>query len=436
MITTLQRTINRPSISISAVVFAVWLGTMKFSFLKYLQPFGDFYIALLQMCVLPFLLATIPLAMRSALTSSTGGKVARRLVLWIIATFIVVAVIAIAVPATIFSILPFDQATSSRIGTLFGDAADHVDIELALNPDPAIRAGDAKVSGVLAFVPSNVFSALASNDSLRVIIFMVIFGSAMVLSERRSGISIFGALRHIQSVCIMIFDCFNLLVPIGIVALIAPQVALLGSDVYSVLASFAYAFLAASAILLAIPIFGVSISLRLHVRVVFAKLLTPIALGAATRNSLVCIPAAIETMTEELHTPQEPCELYIPIGFATMRFGTVVFFATAALFVGHLMGRTFSISELLLLAAFSIIGSFATIGVTGLAALAPLAAVLRPFGLSYELALPLMVIVEPIAAMVRVMLNVALNCQVPVLAAGWQAPPVTSVAVSAEELPA
>src|SRR5690348_16759943 len=161
MITTLQRTINRPSISISAVVFAVWLGTMKFSFLKYLQPFGDFYIALLQMCVLPFLLATIPLAMRSALTSSTGGKVARRLVLWIIATFIVVAVIAIAVPATIFSILPFDQAASSRIGTLFGDAADHVDIELALNPDPTIRAGDAKVSGVLAFVPSNVFSALA-----------------------------------------------------------------------------------------------------------------------------------------------------------------------------------------------------------------------------------------------------------------------------------
>src|SRR5664279_5222988 len=73
--TDLSKKINRPSITILAVIFGVWLGYMQFPFLKYLRPIGDFYIALLQICVLPFLMATIPLAVRSALTSGTAGNV-------------------------------------------------------------------------------------------------------------------------------------------------------------------------------------------------------------------------------------------------------------------------------------------------------------------------------------------------------------------------
>ena len=62
------------------------------------------------------------------------------------------------------------------------------------------------------------------------------------MTERQSGHSIFGALRHVQAVCITIFDWFSLLVPIGIVALIAPQVALLGPDAFTVLALLAMHF--------------------------------------------------------------------------------------------------------------------------------------------------------------------------------------------------
>jgi hypothetical protein len=40
-----------------------------------------------------------------------------------------------------------------------------------------------------------------------------------------------------------------------------------------------------------------------------------------------------------------------------------------------------------------------------------LAIVLRPFGLSYELALPLIVIMDPVVAMVRGVLNVAGPCR-------------------------
>ena len=417
-LTNTSKSVNRPSIIIAAVLIGIGLGLMRFPFLQYLQPVGDFYIALLQVCVLPFLLATIPLAVRSALTSGTGGKVVGQLVVWLVVTLLVVSLIAVLVPTVIFGLMPLDQGITSRIGTLVGASSDRVDIELALNPQLSTVATTARETGLLALVPTNIFSALTSNDILPVVIFAVIFGAGMVLTERRPENTVFSALKHIQAVCILIFEWFNVIAPIGIVSLIAPQVALLGPDIYAVLAPFVYAYFAANTLFVVIPMLVVSMVLGLSPKVVFAKFLKPLALAAATRNTLVCAPAALETMNEELRAPPEPCELYIPIGFAVIRFGNIIHFTTATLFLGYLMGRTFSGIDLVLVATYSIMVSFATIGVSGLAGLAPMAAVLRPFGLSYELALPLMAIVDPIASMVRAMVNVALNCQIPVLAGG------------------
>jgi Na+/H+-dicarboxylate symporter len=66
----LSQSINRPAVTLAAIVIALVLGAMRLPILEYLRPLGDFYIALLKICVLPFLLSTIPLAVRSA----PGGR--------------------------------------------------------------------------------------------------------------------------------------------------------------------------------------------------------------------------------------------------------------------------------------------------------------------------------------------------------------------------
>ncbi|MFM9967689.1 MAG: dicarboxylate/amino acid:cation symporter [Burkholderiales bacterium] len=425
----ISKIVNRPSVTISAVVLGLWLGIMRFPFLQYLQPIGDFYIALLQMCVLPFLLATIPLAVRSALTSGAAGKAVGRLGFWLLVTFVATALIAVIVPTVVFYLMPLDDAATSRIGTLVGTTANRVDVEFALNPLLADVAGALGDSGILSVVPTNIFSALSSNDSIRVIIFAIVFGTAMVLSERHSGTSIFNALKHIQVVCLMIFDWFNVIAPIGIVALVAPQVSLLGPDIYTVLAPFAYAYFLSNILLLLLPLLVIASVLRLSPKLVMTKFLRPLAFVAATRNALVCAPATLDVLKKELGAQAEPCELYVPIAFAVVRFGNMIHFATATLFIGYLLGRSFDAIDLVLVAFFSVMASFATIGLTGIAGLAPMAAVMRPFGLSYELALPLMAIMDPIASMIRGMNNVALNSHIPVLAADRRR-------LSAETMPA
>jgi proton glutamate symport protein len=418
----LSRGVNRPSVTLSAIVIALVLGVMRLPVLQDLRPLGDFYIALLKICVLPFLLSTIPLAVRSAMVGRSAKGAMRSLIFWLLITLVAIGVISVFVTSAILHFTVVDDRMIASIGALVGDSPHNIDVEFAVDPRRAPANVPNIDTGIFSVIPTNIFAALSSNDSLRVLCFALIFGVGMVLTERRSGHSIFAALQHVQAVCITIFDWFGLLMPIGIVALIAPQVALLGPEAFSVLALFAYAFLACSFLLLSAAVLCSAVSMGAPLGTVFAALLKPMMLGASTRNTLVCIPSALEALKDELYVNRENCDLFVPIGFATLRFGTIVYFIVATLFVGGLMGRSFSVLDLGMVAVFSAVASFATLGLNGIAALSPLAMVLRPFGLSYEIAVPLMMVIDPIAELLRVMLNVTFNCTVVAIANGRIAP--------------
>ena len=119
----LSHSINRPSITFAAIAIALALGAMQLPFLQYLRPIGDFYIALLKICVLPFLLSTIPLAVRSAMASGSAGGTLRSLVIWVMITLAAVAIVTVAVTSLIFHYASVDEhmiAKYRRIGRAVG----------------------------------------------------------------------------------------------------------------------------------------------------------------------------------------------------------------------------------------------------------------------------------------------------------------------------
>jgi Na+/H+-dicarboxylate symporter len=58
------------------------------------------------------------------------------------------------------------------------------------------------------------------------------------------------------------------------------------------------------------------------------------------------------------------------------------------------------------------------LGLNGVAVLPTFAIVLKAFGLPYELALPLLAIIDPISQMIRPIMNIAVNCAIAVLSGG------------------
>jgi proton glutamate symport protein len=420
--------LNHPVTVLGAVVIAILIGTSGASVAEALRPIGDLYVALLQMCVLPFLLAAIPLAVRSVMRRASNLEIIRSLVVWIVCATVIVGLIGVLVPVMVFRLAPFDPETIKTVGSLVGGTVGRVDLEFNLDSSSPVVASAS--NALVALVPSNIFSALSADDTMRVLVFAAIFGVAMTMCERRSGRSFFSALESLHDTCLLIFQWLNVFVPIGIIALIAPQIAPLGPKVYVALAHFSYVFFSLSAAVLIVSIVILATALRLKLTWTFGHFSRPLMVAAATRNTLACIPIAVETMTRDLCASEETCELYIPVGFATLRFGTMLFFAVATMFIGALLGRSFGVGDILMVAVLSVTASFATLGMSGAAALTPLAGVLRPFGLPYELAFPLLVIIDPLVHMVRIMLNVTVNCLIPALAAGKRHATVAQLAVA------
>jgi Na+/H+-dicarboxylate symporter len=429
--TRLKRWMNHPLTIVGSVVVACALGVSGWPFIDALRPIGDIYIGLLKMIVLPFLLAIIPLAVRSVMTGATDRDLLASLGGWIVCAIVIVGLAGAAVPVAAFHFLTFDDATIKAVGALVGGASGNIDLTFALDANGGAASQAIDDSGLLSLIPSNIFAALSLDATMQVLVFGAIFGWAMAVCERRSGRSFFGALQSLHDTCLFIFQWLNVMSPIGIIALIAPAIAPLGPSVYVVLADFSYVFFGLSAVVLVVCIALLAAALRLGLPATLAQFSRPLMVAAATRNTIACIPVAVETMTIDLRASPKACEMYIPVSFATLRFGTMLHFAVAAVFTGALLGRSFGIGDMLMIAVLSVAASFATLGVNGAAALAPLAAVLRPFGLPYELVFPLLVIIDPLALMVRIMVNVAVNCLIPVLAVRSEVPE-TVQAVPAE----
>src|SRR5215471_13951897 len=154
----LSRSINQPAITLGAVVLALVLGALRLPLLQYLRPVGDFYIALLQICVLPFLLSTIPLAVRSAMASGSAPGVLRSLLFWVLITLLAVAAVSAIIPSLFFDYSSPDDQMISHIGALLGRSADSVDVEFAIDPRHAADIKGAADFGILSVIPTNIFA--------------------------------------------------------------------------------------------------------------------------------------------------------------------------------------------------------------------------------------------------------------------------------------
>lgn len=419
---TLSRYLTKPQVTLAAIAIAIALGLSRISVVENLRPIGEVYLALLQMSVLPFLMAAIPLAMRSAIAQGEAGRLLVRVIVWLALITAVIAAIGIIAPLIVFGLHPISLATVTGIGGLVSEASRQVDIEFAMDLSTAASGAinGEQSNGLLDFVPSNIFAALSSNQITSVLVFIIIFGIGMAVTERRTGNSLRAALTHLHDVCLLIFGWLNLFVPFGIIALIAPQIARLGSGVLLILAQFHILFAAISIAFIGASIVLTARAIREPLSKAFNALMKPLALVAATRNAIACTPLAVDVMTNELKVSRAGCELFIPLEFAILRIGFVLHFAAATIFIGTLVGRSFTISEMVLIGVLSTVASFGTIGLNGPAGLASFAGVLRPFALSYELALPILLVVDPIIGMLRAAVTVAVTCAVAALAGGRQ----------------
>ncbi|NYD24330.1 dicarboxylate/amino acid:cation symporter [Kineococcus aurantiacus] len=256
-------------------------------------------------------------------------------------------------------------------------------------------------------------SVSLSFNVLQLLVIAVVLGVAVlkvgekadpVLNVARSGLAI------VQTVLWWVIK----LAPIGTVGLLGKAVATYGWDALSPLGVFVVDVYVG----LALVVFGVyPVLLRAHglsVRGFFAKVWPATQLAFVSRSSIGTLPVT-QRVTEDLGVPRSYASFAVPLGATTKMDGCAAIYpALAAIFVAGFFGVHLSITDYLLIAFVSVVGSAATAGLTG--ATVMLTLTLSTLGLPLA-GVGLLLAIDPILDMGRTAVNVTGQALVPALVA-------------------
>jgi proton glutamate symport protein len=135
----------------------------------------------------------------------------------------------------------------------------------------------------------------------------------------------------------------------------------------------------------------------------------PILIALTTQTSIACIPSGLVAMAKGFSLDKQVSGLLIPLGFTAFRFGNVLYFAIAGIFIAQLYHIALSLDSLVIMLVGSIFAGIATAGTSGILTLTMLSIVVEPLGLPLDAVLVLFIVVDPILDPFRTLCTVHTN---------------------------
>jgi Na+/H+-dicarboxylate symporter len=370
---------------------------------------GDIYVDLLKMIALPFMVSAVIFSLQRLFREGGSATLLKRVGVVFVAFFVATAILG-AITMLIFK--PGADLSAEEMqtfGQIVGSDLSSSDTVMALN---GVDEPEKKVSFVqvlVSMVPSNIFSALATGDALKTLVFAMLFGFAVGRVPSRVSDGLTQTLETIYNACQVLMRWLNYPLPIILFCMSAAQMAKTGVGPLQAMAQFVLAFAVASLLVLAIAAVIIWKRSNATFTETLSALEAPFALALATRSSPTCMPSMIESLADKLGFARTRVELVVPLGISLLRIGPVVYYVAATIFIAQLYGKTLGPSEIAVVLSASILAGFASAGMTGLLTVSLIGLTCSYLGLPFEAAFILFVAVDPICDMLRTLVNVIGN---------------------------
>ncbi|GLW65707.1 sodium:proton antiporter [Actinomadura rubrobrunea] len=384
----------------------------------WLDPFGDVYVSLLKVVVVPLVFSAIVVSVGRL--RGVGGVA--RLTAKTLGWFVVTSAIATAIGLAVGLLL----RPGEGLGRLASESTE---------TDPVTWT-----QVLRNLFPSNIVNAMSEGNVLGVVSFAVLFGAALLAVGDR-GARMAALIDDLYAVMQKIVWWVVRFTPVGSFFLIASVVATYGPDSLAPLAKFTGAIYAAVAVMLVV---GYPVLLRVFGRVSplkFARNSWPaIQFAFVSSSSLATLPIAHRVSVERNGVRDEYASFAQPLG-ATIKFDGcgAIYPAVAAIFVAQYTGASLGLADYALIALAGVIGQLGTGGTPG-PALVALTLTLTTVGLPLQ-AVGYLIAIDKVIDMARTALNVTGQLTVPVLVARsegllddevFNAPPADLTAAPAE----
>ncbi len=370
---------------------------------------GDVYVDLLKMIALPFMVSAVIFSLQRLFREGgAGGLMARVAVVF--AVFSVV--VALLGALTLLVMKPGENLsteTMQTFGKIVGSDLNSSDTVMSLQGVDAPVKSVSFTEVLVSLVPSNIFAALASGDTLKALVFALLFGFAVGQVPSRVSDGLTQSLETIYHSCQTLMRWLNYPLPVILFCMSAAQMAKTGIGPLQAMAQFVLAFFVASLLALVIATLIIWKRSNSTLGQTLNALRGPFALALATRSSATCMPIMIESLADRLGFARSRVELMVPLSVSLLRIGPVIYYVAATVFIAQLYGKPLGITELAVILSASILAGFASAGMTGLLTVSLVGLTCSYLGLPFEAAFILFLAVDPICDMLRTLVLVIGN---------------------------
>ena len=373
-----------------------------------IEPLGTLWVNALRMTLIPLVFALLVSGIASAVDTGLIGRVGVRAIVLFLFLLLLAAVFTALVTPPLLAWLTIDPATVAFLKS----RAEGATLETAKNAPSLVQR-------LVNLIPVNPIKAAAEGDILPLIIFAVLFGSAIrrLASEKRRPVEAF--FQTVAQAMLVIIDWVLYLAPIGVFALVLPLTQRLGTTLVAALTYYVFLLSGlAFAILLALyplTVFLGRVSLQR-----FARAIAPAqTIAFSTQSSLAALPAMIEGAEKRLLLPSQITSLVLPLAVSVFRIGNPVAQVCAAQFIARLYDVSLGPAQIVTLIAASVLISLGSVGLPGgVALLVTLPITFQTVGLPVE-SIAILVAVDVLPDMFRTPANVTADMAVATLIARY-----------------
>ncbi len=407
-----KKKISLPTQVIIALVLGVIAGLLLYGqddVANYIKPFGDVFLNLIKMIIIPIVFCSLALSISNLGDSKKVGSYGWKAILY----FEIITTIAIGLGLIIGNLFkPGSGLDPDKLPK--GDITKYQ--SSAHSAEQATTYGNHLIDTLVHIVPTNLFESMAKGELLPIIFFAVFFGLGLAaIGEKAEPVK--GVLNGTLEAVFWMINKILKLAPIGVFAFICTTVMTFGASalipLFKLLVVVVFAMVFFVIVVLGIVARMVGISIFSIMKILKSELL----LAFSTSSSEAVLPIMMKKM-ERFGSPKDVTSFVIPIGYSFNLDGSALYQSIAALFVAQMYNIHLSLTEQLVLMATLMIASKGMAGVPGVS-IVVLLTTLSSMNIPAQ-GLALIIGVDRLLDMVRTCVNVIGNALSTVVIAKWE----------------
>lgn len=338
--------------------------------LSVIAPFGDLFIRLLKMIIVPIIVASLIMG-TSSIEPSKLGRVGGKAVFFYFITTLFAIVIGLACA---FVFRP-------------GSGLDLSDASVAVSK----TATAPSISEIfLSIVPTNPISSMANTDVLAIICFCIFFGVGLAFCKesnderiKNSANTVFNFFDGVSEIMFKMVRWIMEYAPIGVFALMFTVFNKSGAGAFSSLANVTIALYVGLALQVILVYCGICLIMKLNPVDFIKKVKDPMLTAFVTRSSNATLPISMDTAEHKMGVPKGVYSFVLPVGATVNMNGTTVYLGVCSLFIANACGIDLTMGHYITIIITSILAAIGTAGIPGAGAIM-LLLILESIGLKVE----------------------------------------------------